>query len=92
MLILAFLLPHPLATEVFQKKEERVINATQLSLILSQESPGVLWPPVLGVNITCMQVCAVPQVSTCRLADNHIVPFLTNFKIMKCISKILAAE
>lgn len=49
MVILAFLLSHPLATEVFQKKEERVINETQLSLTLES---GVPWD-ALGSSAGC---------------------------------------
>lgn len=49
-------------------------NATQ-SLhpfsALSQESPGMLWAPVLDVYIASMQFCAVPWVPMCRLGDTH---------------------
>lgn len=74
MLILAFLLPHLLATEILQEEEERMTNATQAPHpfgALSQESPGMPWAPVLDVYITSMQFCAVPCVSMCRLGDTH---------------------
>lgn len=107
MLILAFLLPHPLATKIFQREEERVINATQWLhpfSAVSQESPGMLWAPVLDGCITyihavlcSVHVQAVRSSPPVSLADNHIVPFLCHlkiisFKIIKWVSKILAAE
>lgn len=62
---------------------------------LSQESPGVLWAPLLDVYIKSVQRCTVPghdrgvpveAVRYClppvSLAVNHIVPLVIHFKIM----------
>lgn len=90
--MLAFLLSHPLATEIFQKGEGQMTNATQ-SLqsfsALSQESPGMLWTPLLVVYFTSMQCCTVPghdyglyaeavtySPPPMSLAVNHIVPLV----------------
>jgi len=98
MHMLSFLLPHPLATEMFQNGEERMTNTT-LSLqpfsALSQESPGMLWAPLLDLHITSAQCRTVPgrdhgvHVEVVRycpqpvsLAVNHIVPLAVHFKIM----------
>lgn len=54
----------------------------------------MLWAPELDVLtqlITSMQLCAVPCVG-CGIADNHVMLFLSHFKKMKCVSKILAAK
>lgn len=70
-----------------------MINATQS---FHQESLGMLWAPELDVHITSMQLCAVPcvgsEIPPVSLADNHIMPFLSHFKVMKCVSKILTCR
>lgn len=98
MYTLTFFLPQPLATEMFQKGEERMTNTTQslqLFSALSQESPGMLWAPLLDVYITSVQCCTVPgydhsihveAVRYCpppvHLSVNLIVLLVINFKIM----------
>lgn len=64
MHMLAFLLPYPLATDPFQKEVERMQPNTTVSLqpfsAPSQESPGMLWTPLLDVCVTPVQCCTVP--------------------------------
>lgn len=59
----AFLLPHPLAAETFQKAEGRMTNAAQSlqpSSALSQGPPGMLGAALLDAYVTAPRCCTVP--------------------------------